>query len=123
MPRRTSSEFIGPSRTITFLAFNFSWMTVYDTLRLGCIVLLSALLVFTWISMHLDASHDHDVSDPGRMTGHSEVEPPTTRLDRSPLGVNNPVRCLPRLSLTAWLSFCLQPRYRSVVSTDACPSR
>jgi hypothetical protein len=29
----------------------------------------------------------------------------------------------PRLLFTAWLSLCLQPRYRSVLSTDACPSR
>jgi hypothetical protein len=42
---------------------------------------------------------------------------------KSRLGVNQPVRwspSSPRLSLTAWLSFCLQPKWRSVVSTDAC---
>ena len=35
-----------------------------------------------------------------------------------------PVHCSsPILSLTAWRNRCLQPRYRSVVSTETWPSR
>ncbi len=60
----------------------------------------------------------HDRGDGGKFMGGELRSPPPVAEDRA-----YSIGSIPILSFTACRSFCLQPKYRSVVWIDTCPSK